>query len=327
MNKPKISILVPVYNVEKYLTECIDSITNQTYKNIEIILVDDGSTDNSGAMCDEYTKKDSRIKVIHQKNQGLATVRNVSVAAATGDYIGFVDSDDFISPNMYSDMILIAQEKKADIVMCNLGYVNEAGTEIPNYHSAKPISKKELTGTEFVRELCNDYNSIYVVTVNKIYRRSLFEEICYPNGKINEDEAVIHRIAHKCTKIVFTSKIHYFYRQQPTSIMNKTFSAKRLDEIDALLDRVSFLKKHNYDNDSIINCEMYLIHICTSLFKKLDLKQHEHKSALKKYHKAIKPICKELLKSSIPTKNERIMLFFVKANPFLYLKIFNQKRK
>lgn len=327
MNTPKISILVPVYNVEKYIKECLDSIINQTYQNLEIILVNDGSTDNSGNICDEYARKDTRIKVIHQKNQGLATVRNVSVAAATGDYIGFVDSDDFISPDMYKDLVTIAEDKNADIVMCNLGYVDQDGNEIPNYRSAKPITERELTGTEFVTELSNNYNSIYVVTVDKLYRRNLFEGIRYPDGKINEDEAVIHRIAHKCKKIVFTSNAYYFYRQQPTSIMNKGFSLKKLDGLNALLDRIDFLKENSYDNNTILKSKLYLIHNCTAMFKKLNLKQADHKEALKKYHKIIKPICKELLKSNVPTKSERTMLFFVKTNPFLYLKIFNRKRK
>ena len=315
MNTPKISILVPVYNVERYIVECLESIINQTYQNLEIILVDDGSTDNSGNFCDEYASKDSRIKVIHQKNQGLATVRNVSVAAATGDYIGFVDSDDFISHDMYKDLVTIAEDKNADIVMCNLGYVDQDGNEIPNYRSAKPISSRELSGIDLVKELCADYNSTYVVAWNKLYRRNLFEGIRYPDGKINEDEAVIHRISHKCKKIVFTPNAYYFYRQQPTSIMNKGFSLKKLDGLSALLDRIDFLKENLYDTNTILNCKLYLIHNCTAMFKKLDLKQGDHKKALKKYHKIIKPICKELLKSNIPTKSERTMLFFVKTNP------------
>lgn len=324
METPLISILVPVYNVEKYLAECIDSITNQTYKNIEIILVDDGSTDNSGAMCDEYAKKDSRIKVIHQENQGLATVRNVSVAAATGDYIGFVDSDDFVSHDMYEGLISVAENKNADIIVCNISYIDEDGNSIPNHRSAKLIENRELSGTELVKELCYDYNSTYVVTWNKLYRRSLFEGIRYPDGKINEDEAVIHRIAHKCNKIVFTQKAYYFYRQQPTSIMNKTFSAKRFDSIFADIDRLNLLEENKYEQDVIMNCKMFLYNDYVTTLKAVDLSEQSNRRIVKKIHKLVKPYIRELIKWEGTTKKQQRSMRIISFNPFLYVKLYKR---
>lgn len=324
METPLISVLVPVFNVERYLEECLESIINQKYKNIEIILVDDGSTDKSGEICDNYAKKDSRIKVIHQKNQGLATVRNVSVAAATGDYIGFVDSDDFISHDMYGDMVAIAEEKKADMVMCNLGYVDQNGKEIPNYRSAQPISDRELTGRQFVTELCDNYSSTYVVTVDKLYRSNLFEGIRYPDGKINEDEAVIHRIAHKCNKIVFTQKAYYFYRQQPTSIMNKTFSAKRFDSIFADIDRLNLLEENKYEQDVIMNCKMFLYNDYVTTLKAVDLSEQANRRIAKKIHKLVKPYIRELIKWEGTTKKQQRSMRIISFNPFLYVKLYKR---
>lgn len=324
MNTPKISVLVPVYNVEKYIEKCLDSIINQTYPNLEIILVDDGSTDNSGNICDEYARKDSRIKVIHQKNQGVAKSRNIAIASAGGEFIGFVDSDDFIDSNMYTDMMALALESLADIVMINFEYTDLNGQKIPGNTSSKPISDRIITGKQFISELCHDYNSTYVVPWNKIYRKKLFSGIQYPNGKTIDDEAVIHRLAHKCNTISFSSKAYYFYRQHPTSIMNKNFSLKKLDGLDALIDRIVFLEENAYDNNIILKSKLYLIHNCTAMFKKLDLKKSDHKDALKKYYKIIKPFCKELLRSNIPIKGERNMLIFMGISPFLYLKIFKR---
>lgn len=324
MNTPKVSILVPVYNVEKYIEECIESLINQTYENLEIILVDDGSTDNSGIICDKYAEKDSRIKVIHQENQGLATVRNVSVAAATGDYIGFVDSDDFVSPDMYSDMMSIAQENEADIVMCNLGYVDQNGNEIPNVRSAKLISERILTGRQFVTELCKEYNSTYVVTVDKLYRRSLFEGIRYPDGRINEDEAVIHRITHKCSKIVFTPKAYYFYRQQPSSIMNNSVSAKRFDSIYADIDRLTLLKENNYDFDTVMDCMLFMYNDFVTTLKAIDLSAPTSKPIAKKIHKIVKPYIKELIKWDGTTKKQKRSMRIIAFNPFLYVKLYKR---
>lgn len=326
MSVPLISVLVPVYNVEKYLEECIESIIKQKYKNLEIILVDDGSTDSSGATCDRYAEKDSRIKVIHQKNQGLATVRNVSIAAATGKYVGFVDSDDFISPDMYSDMVSIAEENNADIVMCNLGYVDQHGNEIPNYRSAQPIDNNEMTGRQFVTDLCNQYNSTYVVTVDKLYRRNLFEGIRYPDGRINEDEAVIHRIAHKCNKIVFTSKAYYFYRQQPQSIMNKTFSVKRFDSIYADIDRIKLLEENSYNFQTIMNCKMFMYNDFVTTLKAVDITNPSNKPVIKKFHKLVKPYCKELIKWNGTTKKQKRSMRILSFNPFLYVKLYKREK-
>ncbi len=326
MNSPLISILVPVYNVEKYVCECIDSIIAQTYKNLEIILVDDGSTDQSGAICDEYAQKDSRIKVIHQENKGLAAVRNVAVATATGEYVGFVDSDDFVALDMYEKMLNLSQNKNADIVMCNIAYTDEKGTLIPNNKSAKNITSNEMSGKEFLTNLCQNYNSIYVITVNKLYKRSLFDDIHYPDGKTHEDEAVIHRISHKCTRIVFTSDTFYFYRQQSQSIMNRPFSTRHLDNMYSLLDRVDFLKKQDYSSDIIYSAEMYLWGEWSAICKSIDIKNKEHVTAVRGMKSLLKPIFKELLKSNIPTKKEKFAIIVLKISPLLYIKIFKRNK-
>lgn len=166
---PKISIIVPVYNVENYVSKCIESIINQTYKDVEIIIVNDGSTDKSGDICDYYSKKDARIILIHQENQGLSMARNNALDIASGDYIGFVDSDDWIAPDMYGTLYNNAIEHDADISMCNFYYVSETGECSPYSNENQPI--KVLEGIHKIAHnirLNNDY------VWNRLYRRHLF---------------------------------------------------------------------------------------------------------------------------------------------------------
>jgi len=222
---------------------------------------------------------------------------------------------------MYGDMVLLAEEKGADIVMCNLGYVDQSGKEILNYRSSQPITDCELTGRQFVTELCNNYNAVFVVSWNKLYRRSLFEGIRYPDGKINEDEAVIHRVAHKGNKIVFTSKAYYFYRQQPTSIMNKRFTHRRLDNTIALIDRVRFITNNGYEVEAIYNCELFLINDFISSIRNLNKKNKSNRDAIKEKFNLVKPYCKKLLKNSRTDKDTKKVIRCLLFSPFFFFYI------
>lgn len=236
-----ISIIVPIYGVEKYLNKSIKSIVEQTYENLEIILVDDGSLDNCATICDEWAKKDKRIKVIHKVNGGIADARNVGIAAASGDYIGFVDSDDYIEKEMYEKLYRTIKQENADIVMCNLEKLEENGTKIL---LDSPIKNEIFDGKEAIRRISGDYSWYYIVLWNKLYARDILGDIVFPMGKIHEDEFVFHRIYFKCDKIISIGDKLYNYIRRNGSIMTGAEKIRHLDAVEAICDRIEFLKAH-----------------------------------------------------------------------------------
>lgn len=232
-----VSVIVPIYRVEKYMRRCIDSILVQTYKDLEVILIDDGSPDDCGKICDEYAKKDARIKVIHKENGGLSSARNVGLDVATGEYISFVDGDDFISPIMIQTMVEKLEENSAELCICGFQYTDEDGNFLQK--STKAIIQDGVMSREIAISKLNGY---YVIACNKLYKKQLFSHLRFKEGKIHEDEFIMHYIFDRCKTIVTLSERFYFYVQQPRSIMNSAFSVKRLDGAWALYDRYLFFK-------------------------------------------------------------------------------------
>ena len=239
---PKISIIVPVYQVEKYLKKCVNSIRNQTYINIQIILVDDGSTDESPIICDKLAKEDDRIVVIHKKNGGLSDARNAGLEVALGQYIGFVDSDDYIAPEMYEILLRHMEEDQSDISICDYIRVNEDNLELNN-EGKSVVCNRCFSRDEFIEELLKPYGGHFVVVWNKLYKKEIFRTLKFPFGKQHEDEFVIHRIIAQCKKVTCVENQLYYYMQRKGSIMDKDFNIKNMDYGDALIDRYHFTKK------------------------------------------------------------------------------------
>lgn len=235
-----ISIIIPVYNVKLYLEKCIDSVLDQTYTKIEILLIDDGSTDDSPRICDTYALKDNRIKVIHQQNQGAAVARNTGLENATGEYIVFVDSDDFINEKMIEKLYIALKQTDSDLSICNFKYTSENGKEIALKET--DIKNEVLYTEEIIDKLFQNNNCGYIVIWNKMYKKDLWKQIRYPVGVIYEDEAVIHHIFSKCKKVATISDELYYYRQVSGSIMHSERNEKNLDKYLALADRLMFLK-------------------------------------------------------------------------------------
>lgn len=236
----KISIIVPIYNVEQYLDKCIKSLVNQTYKNLEIILVDDGTKDKSGEIADLWSIKDDRIKVIHKANGGLSDARNAGMKIATGDYIAFVDSDDWISYKMYEILMNNLEKYDADISICAIKKVYEE--DVVN---KKQIKNKDIyifTAEEALENLIDE--GILKQTVwNKLYKRKVVDDIYFEFGKIHEDEFWTYQIFGKCEKIVYTDEQLYYYLQRSGSIMDKPFSMSRLDALEARNNRLNYIEK------------------------------------------------------------------------------------
>lgn len=222
-----ISVIVPIYKVEPYLDECISSIVEQTHKNLEIILVDDGSPDNCGVISDNWAEKDSRIRVIHKENGGISDARNCGIEAATGDYIAFVDSDDWIKPQMYETMLEAIKRENADICACNI---------LSCYPDRQfEWGCKEYTVGDSERILSMLYNdTAYPVSAwNKLYRRGLWNKLRFPKGKICEDAFTTYLLVDRANKIVQLPDALYCYRIRKNSIMTSAFSTKRMDEEEA----------------------------------------------------------------------------------------------
>ncbi|APF24142.1 glycosyltransferase family 2 protein [Clostridium butyricum] len=215
INGELISVVIPVYNVEKYLPKCIESIINQTYTNLQIILVDDGSTDNSGSICDEYKKKDTRIMVIHKKNGGLSDARNVGIKYSKGKYIGFVDSDDYINKKMYEIMMENMVNNKANISIVNRYYVFEDGQEFLRYSINESI--KVMSNLEAIEEM-NNFSTFDMAAWDKLYEKELFNDIEFPVGKLSEDFYIMYLLFEKCKRIVYDSSPLYYYYQRNNSI-------------------------------------------------------------------------------------------------------------
>ena len=229
MEKDLISIIIPVYNVEKYLKECVDSVRKQTYKNLEIILIDDGSKDNSGKLCDELSKEDNRIKVIHKENGGLSDARNVGIENATGEYIQFIDSDDFVEKDMIEILYNDICQGKADVSMCSL-YLYKDGEKTTDASYKKEIFNKE----QVLKEILLD-ERVRSYAWNKMFKKSLFESIRFPKGKVFEDIYTMSPIFQKANKIVFNDIPLYYYRQREGSILHNQTNELRLEYIKAAM--------------------------------------------------------------------------------------------
>ena len=246
MTTPLISVIVPVYRVEEYLERCVKSILSQTYENLEVILVDDGSPDQCPAICDACAEKDARVKVIHQENKGLSGARNAGIDAASGEYLAFVDSDDYVSPHFIEELYQLLQDTGCAIGQCRFSYVKGDGL-VEESDSAFCIYRGEslmeqLYGPE-------EKATCFVVAWNKLYRAELFKEtgIRYPEGRIHEDEATTYRLFHEAKKLAFLDRALYGYYTENGGSITSVFSAKRLQWLTAHEERIAFFKKNGYE--------------------------------------------------------------------------------
>lgn len=236
-----ISIIVPVYKVEPYLRRCVDSILAQTYTDFELILVDDGSPDNCGAICDEYAAKDSRIRVIHQENGGLSAARNAGLDVAAGEYITFVDSDDLLLDTYLEMLFDTIHTKGADISVCDI--IKFSNDEQLKIESDNQTSVATMSGRDACASIYKMDGIVPVMAWGKLYKRELFDGIRYPVGKIHEDDATTPKLLYNAKSVVLISNQLYLYRQREGSIMSEMFSTKRFDALYAVNSGIDFLTK------------------------------------------------------------------------------------
>lgn len=250
--KDKISIVVPIYKVEKYLDKCIESLVQQTYRDLEIILVDDGSPDACPKMCDNWAKKDNRVVVIHKKNGGLSDARNVGIEAATGEYISFVDSDDYLSMDFFEILKDALKNNNADIAMSEvlLKYEDKSLIKATKFTKNKEVC---IPGIDAIYDNDIRYN---MTAWAKLYKSELFDGVKFPVGRLHEDEFVFFKIFAKCNLFVIDNNAKYYYIQRGTSIMYTKTEKNVRDILDAFEEKYNYLEK-NAKNNHQRNLELY----------------------------------------------------------------------
>lgn len=308
-----VSIIVPIYNVEEYLNRCIRSIIRQTYENLEIILVDDGSTDNCFSICQDWGKKDSRIKVIHQKNGGLSAARNTGIDVATGQYIMFLDSDDYLSPYCIETMVDLIQVDNADVVIGNFVNGNE-----DNYNFTKDINyKKNMSGVDAIRQIYNNDEDALKFTsaCAKLYRKNLFKNIRYPSGKLYEDIFTTHKVLYLCKNAIVIGLECVYYFQRITSIMHDNYNLKKLDYLQALKERLYFYYNNNLLDLASIAYDVYLHSLIWEYSRTRDILKN--KKAMKAIQKEFNKVYKFGYSSTRYVDENKYYLMIFRIHPEL----------
>ena len=314
MKKDLVSIIVPVYNASKYLENCLNSILKQTYNNIEVILIDDGSTDNSLEICKEYKKNDKRIKIIHKENGGISSVRNLGVKESKGKYICFVDSDDYIEKDYVE--VLYSGIKKYKTKLCFGGYRNvyNDGTAVDKFsNKTYKLSKvKTLNKLLYV-------DGVDVSPWSKIYEKSLFDDITYPEGRIFEDTATTYKLIDKCDNIAICDYPIYNYCIRSSSITSSKFNIKKMDWIISSIEMTHYLKKKYKElNDA---CLAYMMYAHIGVLSSLAMNDKNYKKERKELVLYVKSNRKKYIKDKNVSKKYKLVANIISFNYGLF-KIF-----
>lgn len=323
MEEAKVSVIVPVYNVEKYIDRCISSILRQTYKNMEIILVDDGSQDNCGKFIDDYAFNDVRIKVIHQKNAGQSAARNAALKIVEGDFLYFADSDDYIADNQIQRLIELMYDHNADISMTH--YCNFSGNEVTDADIRDNAGNTgldedtpdvvELSNTDCIRNMHMVSDELYVVMWGKLFKRELFKNITFPEGRICEDLAILYKLFDRAGLVVYSKEVLYYYFRDNQS--SSTFVIKDkfyTDVFMALEEEINYMQNYHIElADYPRKTYMYWLYdYYCRLVRTKDRKTDKLRQIRRKY--------KQLYRESTGLKKEKFYTLFYYM-PALYLKL------
>lgn len=307
--EPLISVIVPVYRVEKYLHRCVESILSQTYTNFELILVDDGSPDNCGYLCDEYTQKDSRIRVIHRENGGLSAARNSGIEIARGEYFTFIDSDDWVHPRFLDFLIIPILKDSVCISICD--FIREG--VFPEEKISTGLSCYELMDAE---ELLEKHFWNYNYACGKLYHRSLFSEFRYPEGKVFEDTFTTYKLLFQCSQVAFLNLPLYFYFVNEEGITKAPWTPRELVIFDAMREQLSFYETNGYVRAYIKEHELYVNHFAYQCVRIQSNKDNLPNN--KKYLKEIRCELRRLLRQRCDKYTIRTMPYcYANAYPIL----------
>ncbi|MBR1796582.1 MAG: glycosyltransferase family 2 protein [Clostridiales bacterium] len=318
---PKISVIIPVYNVEKYLRKCLDTVINQTFSDLEIILIDDGSTDGGLSVCKEYESLDQRVHVYHKPNGGLSSARNYGIDKATGEYIGFVDSDDYISEDMYEVLYRNIITYNADISLCGLYDIyNGIPQKVNNDHLVIEANAEETIKIVMESEITS------VTAVNKLYKRELFDKVRYPEGKVSEDAFVIVDLLMECNKAVITSDQKYYYIHREGSITTLKFRPQHLHVLEAYEKNYRLIEK---SYPSLI--PIAKMRLCWAHFNVLDKlvfdNTEEYRETKNDIIKYLKQHYLFIIKNKYFTKSRKISISLLMISKGLYKACVQLQRK
>lgn len=318
-----ISIIVPVYNVEKYLKKCVYSILNQSYKNLEVILVNDGSTDNSGKICDELSREDSRIKVYHKDNGGLSDARNYGVAKANGEYVGFVDSDDYIDQYMYENLYKAIRKYNTQIAECGITRVYKNNKLRPHYDGEEYSLVVDREG--YLKEYLEN-RKVYGAAVCKLLSIDLAKVLKFPDGKVYEDVFYTLELLKKVDKYTLISGNYYYYYIRGNSITTKTFSSRDMDYIE-IIDKIGEYTLNNYTKlkeKLFIRQGFAYLSIFNQIIQLNDYRQIPEYSIL---IGKLKNIRSNIIFNKLAPKSLKIAIILLNINERLYKKVLKKYKK
>jgi len=325
MQNPLISIIVPIYNVEPYIRKCVDSILNQTYKELEIILVEDGSPDKCGDICDEYSLKDNRVKTIHKKNGGLSSARNAGIDIAKGEYIGFVDSDDWIENDMYETLYKTLTERNADISVCGRYIVQDGRiTTISDTEEVQTFTRCEALS----QLVLDEYNGIKNFAWDKLYKKELFETIRYPEGRCFEDIFTTYKLFAISEKIAEIKSPKYYYLMRGDSICGTNTPSKRYDYYQANIECLEYIKKIEPTLKDMCDRQLFnRLHFCLNDILELDYKKNEFKKEIKEILNKLKENSTCLKENKEMGLKQKASLTFICNHPKLYTAIYPKHKE
>lgn len=301
MKNPLITVIVPVYNVEKYIVRCIESIVNQTYKNLEILFVDDGTPDNSAKICQQYADKDSRITVLHKKNGGLSDARNFAMDRMKGDYVTFIDSDDYVSMYYVENLYNALSKGNADMSISYIKDVFEG--DLPKYtEGSNTLENYELLSSEECLERMFYQDNVEISATGKLYKKFLFNDLRYPVGKLYEDIPVTPVTVQRSEKIAVIRNSDYFYFQRTDGIQNMKFNSKKMNAIENMGFVKSFIEENSPSNLFAFKCR-YFSTVSNILFQ---INDDDHKKEKDLLWNELKKVRKDVLFNSKARKKARM---------------------
>lgn len=310
---PQVSMIVPVYQVEKYIAQCIESVLNQTFTDFELILIDDGSKDNSGSICDMYAAKDKRITVIHTENNGAATARNIGLEKASGRYITFLDGDDYLADNMIERLFNEIDGSEYDIAVCD--FLNILPNEKENF--SLNLKEAAVSGREVLEHLKNVKNyGLWTIVWNKIYKKEVLKGISFPDGKYFEDEFFSDRLYLNSNQIRVIPDILCYHRVLSSSTMNTQKTENYLDLLDAFRERLEIYFENKYSEEESYKVLVYLLDPFTKCAEaKFD---GENKKRLRQTKKFIKQAAKKLMGGNLPFVKKASLVLIAWLPRFTY---------
>lgn len=313
-----ISVIIPMYNCEKYIRQCVESVLKQSYENLEVIVVDDGSTDDGGKLCDEIFAQNQRVKVFHKENGGISSARNYGIDRANGAYLFFLDSDDYLEDGGLEALYEAAKSNSADMAIGGYRRVEENGDLIKeNVFPDEWVGKAH--DEEFFWNTFKDNIIAYTGVFTKLYSRKLWENVCFPGGKIHEDDAVLHKIISQCERIAYVKNIISNYRKTENSIMQTKFGLKNLDKAEVLLDRIEYLHSKKLYNAELVTWR-YGSQVILKACNELDMTDEQNKNKFDPLYRSYKELAVRVSKMS-GSPGEKFKMFLFRKNIKLYCRL------